>query len=79
MKRGSCLRKDRYLGMKEYIRMKVFMGKDDIIKAMMRVNMEEVHQEMPGAVDMSGRASKVLLNWIKSARVDRALGRKGLF
>ena len=43
--------------------------------------MEEVHQEMPGAVDndMSGRASKVLLNWIKSVRVDRALGRKGLF
>ena len=40
--------------------------------------MEEVYQEMPGAVDVSGRASKVLLDWIKNPRVDRLLGKKGL-
>ena len=40
--------------------------------------MEEVDQEMFGVIDVTDRASKVLLNWIKNPRVDRALGRKGL-
>ena len=39
---------------------------------------EEVHQEMPGAVDVTSRASEVLFNWIKNPRVDRAMARKGL-
>ena len=40
--------------------------------------MEEVEQEMPGARDVSARASRVLLDWIANPRVDRELGRKGL-
>ena len=40
--------------------------------------MDEVGQEMPGAIGLTNRASEVLLNWIKNPRVDRALGRKGL-
>ena len=31
-----------------------------------------------GNADVLSRASKVLLDWIASPRVDRALGRKGL-
>jgi hypothetical protein len=40
--------------------------------------MDEVEMEMPGARDVSARASKVLLNWIANQRVYRELGRKGL-
>ena len=35
--------------------------------------MEEVEQEMPGARDVSARASRVLLDWIANLRVDREL------
>ena len=49
-----------------------------VADALYKGKMEEVHQEMQGAVDVTSRATKVLLNWIKHPRVDRALGRKGL-
>ena len=49
-----------------------------VADALSKGKMEEVHQEMPGAVDVSHRASRVLLNWIQNPRVDRALGRRGL-
>ena len=49
-----------------------------VADALSKRKMEEVYQEMPGAVDVSSRASKVLLDWIKNPLVDRALGRKGL-
>ena len=31
--------------------------------------MEEVDQEMPGAIDVTDRASKILLSWIKIKRM----------
>ena len=49
-----------------------------VADALSKGKMEEAHQEMPGAVDVTSRASKVLLNWIKHPGVDRALGRQGL-
>jgi hypothetical protein len=49
-----------------------------VADALSKGNMEEVEMEMTGAVDVSARSSKVLLNWIAIPRVDRELGRKGL-
>ena len=49
-----------------------------VADALSKGKMEEVEQEMPGARDVSARASRVLLNWIANPRVDRELGRKGL-
>jgi hypothetical protein len=49
-----------------------------VADALSKGNMQEVRNEMPAGIDVSERSSKVLLNWIKSPRVDRALGRKGL-
>ena len=49
-----------------------------VADALSKGKMDEVEMEMPGAIDVSARASKVLLDWIASPRVDRALGRKGL-
>ena len=49
-----------------------------VADALSKGKMDEVDQEMPGAIGVTNRASKVLLNWIKNPRVDRALGRKGL-
>ena len=40
--------------------------------------MKEVEEEMPGAVDVSGRMSKVLERWIQDPRVDRVLASKVL-
>ena len=40
--------------------------------------MKEVEEEMPGAVDVSGRKSKVLERWIQDPRVDRDLASKVL-
>ena len=41
-------------------------------------NMEEVAMEMPEGKDVSGRASKVLLGWMRNPVVDRAMARRGL-
>ena len=49
-----------------------------VADALSKGKMEEVEQEMPGARDVSARASRVLLDWIANPRVDRELGRKGL-
>ena len=49
-----------------------------VVYALSKGKMEEVHQEMSGSVDVTSRASEVLLNWIKNPRVDRAMARKSL-
>ena len=49
-----------------------------VADALSKGKMEEVYQEMDGAVDVSSRASRVLLDWIKNLRVDGALGKRGL-
>ena len=41
-------------------------------------SLEEVELEMPGAVDVTHRCSRVLTCWITDPRVDRALGRRCL-
>ena len=38
----------------------------------------EVEKEMPGAVDVTHRCSRVLSRWIHDPRVDRAMGRRCL-
>ena len=43
-----------------------------VADALSKGNMEEVHQKMLWGVDVTSRASKVLLNWIKNPRADRA-------
>jgi hypothetical protein len=49
-----------------------------VADALSKGNMKEVMNEMPDGIDVSERSSKVLMNWIRVPRVDRALGRKGL-
>ena len=49
-----------------------------VADALSKGKMDEVNHEMPGAIDVTNRASKVLLDWIKNAQVDRTLGRKCL-
>ena len=46
--------------------------------ALSKGNMKEVEEEMPGAVDVSGRKSRVLERWIQDPRVDRDLASKVL-
>ena len=49
-----------------------------VADALSKGNFEEVELEMPGAVDVTHRCSRVLTRWIADPRVDRALGRKVL-
>ena len=49
-----------------------------VADALSKGNMREVEEEMPGAVDVSGRGSKVLERWIHDPRVDRDLARRVL-
>ena len=49
-----------------------------VADALSKGNMKEVEKEMPWAVDVSGRKSKVLDRWIKDPRVDRDLARRVL-
>ena len=46
--------------------------------ALSKGKFSEVEAEMPGAVDVTYRCSKVLSRWIHDPRVDRALGRRCL-
>jgi hypothetical protein len=49
-----------------------------VADALSKGKFAEVEAEMPGAVDVSYRCSKVLSRWIHDPRVDRALGRRCL-
>ena len=49
-----------------------------VADALSKGNFVEVEQEMPGAVDVTHRCSRVLTRWITDPRVDRALGRRCL-
>ena len=49
-----------------------------VADALSKGNFGEVELEMPGAVDVTHRCSRVLTRWISDPRVDRALGRKVL-
>ena len=49
-----------------------------VADALSKGNMEEVEQEMPGAVDVSRRKSEVLDRWLNDPRVDRDLASRVL-
>ena len=49
-----------------------------VADALSKGNFVEVYKEMPGAVDVTHRCSRVLTRWITDPRVDRALGRRCL-
>jgi hypothetical protein len=49
-----------------------------VADAVSKGNFAEVEEEMPGAVDVTHRCSRVLSHWIHDPRVDRALGRRCL-
>ena len=46
--------------------------------ALSKGNFAEVEEEMPGAVDVTHRCSRVFSRWIQDPRVDRAMGRRCL-
>ena len=49
-----------------------------VADALSKGKMEEVEADMPGALDVSERGSKVLRRWINDPRVDRDLARRVL-
>ena len=49
-----------------------------VADALSKGKFSEVEEDMPGAVDVSHRCSKVLTRWIQDPRVDRALARRCL-
>ena len=49
-----------------------------VADALSKGNFVEVEKEMPGAVDVTHRCSRVLSRWMTDPRVDRALGRRCL-
>jgi hypothetical protein len=49
-----------------------------VADALSKGKFSEVEADMPGAVDVTYRCSKVLSRWIHDPRVDRALGRRCL-
>ena len=49
-----------------------------VADALSKGNFVEVEKEMPGAVDVTHRCSRVLSRWIHDPRVDRAMGRRCL-
>ena len=49
---------------------------EKVADALSKGNMKEVEEEMPGAMDVSWKKSKVLERWIQDPRVDRDLASK---
>ena len=49
-----------------------------VADALSKGKMKEVKADMPGAIDVSERGSKVLRRWINDPRVDRDLARRVL-